>query len=96
AESSGSHSTRIETSLPDAYTIAESWGLSIRHVAASFVSSRRDYAQLASRVHARQDIDWPDLLGVSAQEEEMNEQGPVLATQVLTPSSESLIGVPSA
>src|SRR5690606_14407899 len=57
--------------LTRAYTVFEAGGLSPLHVAATFVSGRRDYADMAGRVHTRRDINWRPLLadGADAQSE---------------------------
>ncbi len=49
-------------SLTRAYSVFEARGLSPLHVAATCVSGRRDYADLAGRIHARRDVDWRPLL----------------------------------
>ncbi len=87
---------RIATSLPDAYCVAEAWGLSVLHVAAELVGGRHDYAQLASRVHSRQDIEWPCLIDNLAPEEVRVAESEVLSTQVLALPSESMVRVPNA
>lgn len=53
----------VPTSLvKETISIVEASGLSPLHVAARFVDGRRDYADLAQRVHTRDDVAWTSLL----------------------------------
>lgn len=87
----------VSTPFADTFEIAEAWGLSVVHVAAEFVDFRRDYAQLASRIHTRTDIAWPLLLdndtpadsAVACTPLGTNDSHEVLATQVIGPEADA-------
>jgi len=84
------------TTFADTYEIAEAWDLSVVHVAAEFVDYRRDYAQLASRIHTRTDIDWPSLLEIETPSEagcsvsplDGSDGSEIIATQVISPEAD--------
>ena len=64
---------QIATNLSASFHITEAWGVSPRHAGAYFAGNRRDYAQLASRIHTRNDIEWTSLMDDTPQVATANE-----------------------
>ncbi|WP_197525875.1 tubulin-like doman-containing protein [Pseudobythopirellula maris] len=53
---------RVVLNDGDHYQLVEVGGVSIPHLAAEVIGRRRDYTELARRVHTRRDIDWTPLI----------------------------------
>lgn len=95
-ESASTNEVQVHSDFADTYEIAEAWGLSVAHVAAELVDWRRDYAQLATRIHTRVDITWASLLradpeasnAYGLQDSAGVDSGPMQATQVLASGAE--------
>jgi hypothetical protein len=76
--------------LTRAYTLFEAGGLSPLHVAATFVAGRRDYADMASRVPTRRDVNWRPLLPDRVEPKQVPPLFPVLVHETHALSGDAI------
>jgi len=56
----GERATALVGPVSDALVCCEMEGLPLDNIAATLIRGRREYAELASRLHTRTDVPWPD------------------------------------
>ncbi len=63
----GQHATIVHSNGGDFIACQEAELLEVRSVAARLVDNRRDFAEIAKRLHTRIDVDWDDMFASTPQ-----------------------------